>query len=270
MAYARGPIKPPPSKKRATITLNLSVAGDLIPDEDEAAWAEKRRVLEAMPLIPEAFNSFVRTGKITGPEADFDRLERYVNTALARAAQVGGKIIVFGSGGARNVPDDFSREQAQEQLVRFLNLCADASEKTGVVVVIEPLNKLESNIFNTVSEGADYVRRVNRPGVRNLADTYHMEKDDEPLSAIVQSADVLAHTHTADTNRRAPATGTYDHQAFFRACREAGYDARVFLLNAAGTILRHKSAPHSRISKKRMPQTRTAKRRPLCASTCRT
>lgn len=207
--------------------IELSVAGDLIPDEDDAAWAQKRRVLEAMPLVPEALNSFVRTGKVTGPEADFDRLERYANTALARAAQVGGKIIVFGSGGARSVPDGFSHDEASHQLIRFLNLCADASEKTGVVVVIEPLNKLESNIFNTVSEGADYVRRVNRPGVRNLADTYHMEKDDEPLSAIVQSGDVLAHTHTADSGRRSPGTGTYDHAAFFRACREAGYDERV-------------------------------------------
>lgn len=222
-----GADKAPTLKEAGYDYLELSVAGDLIPDEDEAVWAEKRRVLEAMPLVPEAFNSFVRTGKITGPDADFPRLERYVNTALARAAQVGGKIIVLGSGGARNVPDGFSRAEAQEQLVRFLNLCADASEKTGVVVVIEPLNKLESNIFNTVSEGADYVRRVNRPGVRNLADTYHMEKDDEPLSAIIQSGDVLAHAHTADTNRRAPATGTYDHQAFFRACRSAGYDTRV-------------------------------------------
>ncbi len=207
--------------------IELSVAGDLIPDADEAAWAEKRRILEALPLVPETFNSFVRTGKITGPDVDWARLERYVHTALARAAQVGGKIIVFGSGGARDVPPAFSRAEAQDQLARFLNLCADASDKTGVVVVIEPLNKGESNVFNTVTEGADMVRLINRPGVRNLADTYHMGKDDEPLQAIVESADVLAHTHTADTNRKAPATGTYDHAAFFRACRAANYDARV-------------------------------------------
>jgi sugar phosphate isomerase/epimerase len=38
---------------------------------------------------------------------------------------------------------------------------------------------------------------------------------------------VLAHTHTADTGRFAPGTGTYDHLAFFRALREANYDARL-------------------------------------------
>jgi sugar phosphate isomerase/epimerase len=207
--------------------IELSVAGDLVPEADEATWNEKRRAIEAMALVPEAYNSFVRTGKITGPEADPARLERYVHEALARAAQVGGKVIVFGSGGARNVPDGYDRATAEEEIVRFLNFCADAYEKTGVVVVTEPLNRAESNIITSVAEGASFVRRVNRPGVVNLADTYHMEKDGESLDALMKDGDVLGHVHTADTDRYAPGTGVYDHTAMFRALKAAGYDGRV-------------------------------------------
>jgi sugar phosphate isomerase/epimerase len=207
--------------------IELGAASDLIPDEDEAAWTVKRRALEAMPLLPETYNSFVRTGKIVGPEADAARLRRYVERALSRAAEVGGKVIVFGSGGARNLPDGFPREQAERQISDFLGYCADASDRTGVLVAIEPLRRAESNILNLVSEGAALARQIARPGVRNLADTYHMEAENEPLSAIVESADVLAHTHTADTGRFAPGTGSYDHAAFFRALRAAGYDSRL-------------------------------------------
>jgi sugar phosphate isomerase/epimerase len=207
--------------------IELSVAGDLVPEADEATWNEKRQAIEAMPLVPEAYNSFVRSGKITGPEAAPARLERYVHTALARAAQVGGKVIVFGSGGARNVPDGYDRTKAEDEIVRFLTYCADAYEKTGVVVVVEPLNRTESNIITRVAEGASFVRRVNRPGVRNLADTYHMEKDGEPIDAIVKDGDVLGHVHTADTDRYAPGTGVYDHAAMFRALKAAGYDGRI-------------------------------------------
>lgn len=234
--------------------IELSVAGDLIPDEEEAIWTAKRRAIDAMPLRPEAFNSFVRTGKIVGPEADPERLRRYVETALRRAAEVGGKIVVFGSGGARHVPDGFPRDRALHQLLDFLGYCADASERTGVVVAIEPLQQAECNIINLVSEGAALARSVERPGVRNLADTYHMEREDEPLSAIVASADVLAHAHTADTDRRAPGAGTYDHAAFFRALRDAHYDARVSIecswqdrfADQVGPALAHLKAAYER------------------------
>ena len=207
--------------------LEASVAGDLIPEEDEAAWAEKRRPLLSLPLRPEAFNSFVRSGKIVGPEADPARLRRYVDTALGRAAEVGGEIIVFGSGGARQIPDNFPQDRADAQLQDFLGFCADASDRSGVTVVIEPLARSECNFLNLVSEGAAWARTVSRPGVRALADTYHMEQEDEPVSAIVNAGDVLAHAHTADTGRRAPGTGHYDHAAFFRALKAAGYDGRV-------------------------------------------
>ena len=214
--------------------LEASVAGDLIPEEGEAAWAEKRRLLLALPLRAEAFNSFVRSGKVVGPEADPVRLRRYVDTALLRAAEVGGQVIVFGSGGARQIPDGFPQAQADAQLREFLSFCADASDRSGVVVVIEPLARSECNSVNLVSEGAAWARSVGRVGVRALADTYHMEQESEPVSAIVAAGDVLAHAHTADTGRKAPGTGGYDHAAFFRALRDAGYEGRVSIECAWG------------------------------------
>lgn len=203
--------------------IELGAGGTLVPDEGDDVWTPIRARVDAMPLRPESFNVFVRNLKVVGPDADPAALERYVHTALARAAQVGGKVIVFGSGGARRVPDGFGRDEARRQILRFLGYCADAHEKTGVVVAIEPLNRDECNILTSVDEGAEYARAIDRPGVKNLADTYHMEKEDEPLDAIVRSGDVLAHTHTADSGRRAPGTGSYDHAALFRTLRAIGY-----------------------------------------------
>ena len=207
--------------------IELAAASVLDPTRSDADWQATRRAMDAMPLRPQAFNVFITAGKVTGPDADPAFLQPYVETLLTRAARVGGQIVVFGSGGARNVPDGFPRDQAEAQIRQFLGWCADASDRTGVVVAIEPLNREESNILNTVAEGAEYARAIGRRGVRDLADTYHMEKDSEPLGAIIAAADVLAHAHTADTQRRAPGTGTYDHVALFRALRAADYDARL-------------------------------------------
>lgn len=206
--------------------IELSLAGDVMA-ADESGWPETCRRLRELPLPPETFNSFVRTGKIVGPDVEFSVLTQYVQTALSRAAEIGGKIIVFGSGGARNVPEDFDPETARRQLRDFLNLCADVSEQTGIVIAIEPLRRAESNIINRVSEGAEWARQIARSGIRDLGDTYHMEQEGEPLTALIEARDVLAHVHVADDGRLAPGTGSYDYVSLFGALRDAGYDARV-------------------------------------------
>ena len=209
--------------------IELSVAGHLMTEEDDATWFKTQgERLKSLPLPPESFNSFIRAERIVGPDVDFDRLRHYVNSAFHRAAYIGGKVIVFGSGGARNIPDGFDPAIAHEQLHRFLReFCADAADATGVVLAIEPLQRAESNSINLVSEAAQIAREINHPGIRALGDTFHMERENEPLSALVDARDVLAHVHVADTHRLAPGTGTYDYAFLFGALFEAGYDKRV-------------------------------------------
>ena len=207
--------------------IEMSVRDVLMPDADAGTWAAKRAEIEALPLPAEAFNLFLPGDlKIVGDNADFERAARYVFVALERAAQVGASVIVFGSGGSRTVPEGYPREIARTEISRFLRICAEASDKTGVIVAIEPLNVTECNIINSVGEGAEYVNACAVPGVRLLADSYHMEKDNEPVSEATKYGALLAHTHTADTGRFAPATGTYDHKAFFAALRAGGYNGR--------------------------------------------
>ena len=200
----------------------------LIPDEDDAAFAPVLEKYQSSPIPVEAFNLFLpRDLKIVGPALDQSRIDRYVQHALARIQTVGATIAVIGSGGSRSVPDGFPREEAIEQIVRFLNTVADAAEATDVTIAIEPLNRKESNIINSVAEGVDFARRVNHPSIRVLADFYHMDEDDEPLTTITENRDWLAHIHVADTGRLAPGTGTYPYAAFVDQLRQAGYDGMV-------------------------------------------
>ena len=200
----------------------------LIPDEDDASFAPILAKYQASPVPVAAFNLFLpRDLKIVGPEIDQPRLERYVSRALTRIQMVGATMAVIGSGGSRSVPDGFSREQATEQIVRFLNLVADSAEQTDVTIVIEPLNRKESNIINSVAEGVMFARQVNRPSIQVLADFYHMDEDSEPLTEITVNAEWLKHIHVADTGRLAPGTGSYPYTEFVDQLRHMGYDGMV-------------------------------------------
>lgn len=60
--------------------------------------------------------------QLTGPQAEFSTVDRYLEENLPKAAVFGVKTLVFGSGGARRVPEGFPQEEAFAQLVE---LCRD-------------------------------------------------------------------------------------------------------------------------------------------------
>src|SRR5690606_6399534 len=97
------------------------------------------------------------------------------------------------SGGARSYPENLSKEKAVEQIVEFLKIVAPYAEKNGITIVIEPLNKKESNIINSVAEGADFVQKINHPSIQLLADFYHMDEDNESLAEIVKYKKYIKH-----------------------------------------------------------------------------
>jgi sugar phosphate isomerase/epimerase len=197
-------------------------------EEDDAAFAPVLAAYQAAPLPVRAFNIFLPGElKVVGPAVDDHRVARYVTNALVRARQIGAEVVVFGSGAARRIPDGFGREQALEQLVHFLRLVADAAEANNLTIAIEPLNRKESNVINSVAEGVELAQRANRESIRVLADFYHMDEDGEPLSEISRNAAWLAHIHVADTGRFAPGTGEYPYPVFAEELRKAGYNGMV-------------------------------------------
>jgi len=202
--------------------------GITAPEQREADYEHFLEKLHGSRLRAEVFSSFVPPWvKLVGPDVSWSRNEHYLGVATERVARAGGECIVFGSGGARARPDGWPEEEAQAQLTRFLNLAGDYCEARGIVLCIEPLNATETNMINRVSQGAEWVRRLNRPSVRLLADCFHMDMEGEPPEAIVTAGNLLGHVHVADRGRRYPDAFGYDIDGFFLALREAGYDGRV-------------------------------------------
>ncbi|MDN4524067.1 sugar phosphate isomerase/epimerase family protein [Fictibacillus fluitans] len=199
----------------------------LVPENDDEFPAILERYQDC-GLPVEACNIFLPGSlKVTGEHVNISSVERYVEKALLRVKQIGADTIVFGSGGARSLPEGFSREKGQEQIVQFLGLVANYSDSLGITIVIEPLNQKESNIINSVPEAVEIAKRVNRPSIKVLADFYHMDEENEPLEHLVSEKDYIRHIHVADSGRRAPGTGTYPYDRFVSCLSGAGYNGRI-------------------------------------------
>jgi sugar phosphate isomerase/epimerase len=195
----------------------------------DAEW-HGMEIVRGSPLPVLAANSLVPADlKIVGPSADFEKLQGYMDKVVSRAQKAGMKILVFGSGGARNVPDGVERERAQAQIVVFCRMAAELCGRAGITLVVEPLNRGECNIINTVSEAITYVKSVNHRNCQCLIDTYHSWMENETLEDVERAMPWIRHVHVADKDGRvAPGeSGTADYRPFFRVLKRAKYDGAV-------------------------------------------
>lgn len=199
---------------------------------EAAAFGLIRDVVADSPLRCEAGNLFLPgTCRITGDAADFDGAADHLRRAIPRFAALGGQVAVFGSGGARRVPDGFPMDRAFDQLAEFCRIAGGICADNGVRVAIEPLNRGECNIIVSVSEAVDLAEAANHPAVGVLADWYHIMVEGEGVSGIERAGARLWHCHIARPDgRRYPKPGDpaeAGYAEFFGALKKIGYDARV-------------------------------------------
>lgn len=168
-----------------------------MPEEDYQALLAKK---DSFPIPVTKANLFLPADvKPLGPDACEKVQREYLEKAFARAKAIGVKLVVFGSGGARKVPEGWSYARAWRQLCDFLEVVAEYGEKYDITIALEPLRTKECNILNYVSEGTALCGIINHPNVCVLGDTFHMVCGGEPWSHFTFAGKKLAHVHIGHT-----------------------------------------------------------------------
>ncbi|MEY4916206.1 MAG: hypothetical protein RL616_119 [Verrucomicrobiota bacterium] len=146
-----------------------------------------------------------------------------------------GKVIVWGSGPARQVPDGFSRELAFDQLVALGKLLAPEAAKRGITIVAEPLRTAECNFINTATEGLRWVEAVNHPNFELLVDIFHMTEEHEDMGIIVKAGPHIAHVHFANPKGRVLPLSEeeFDYAPFLSALKKIGYHGTMTIETSA-------------------------------------
>lgn len=162
---------------------------------------------------------------LCGKNVDYDALTKYIEKGFQRGKKIGLEKVVFGSGGARNVPDGFSFAESTRQLVYFLKeVVAPLAEQYKVTVVVEPLRSVDSNIIHTVKEGAMLSAMANSEYVKGLSDLYHMVVMNDDINNIKLLKGCIKHAHIAEPkNRVYPLSNDeFDYKSYLDVLAEAG------------------------------------------------
>lgn len=166
--------------------------------------------------------------RVTGPDADYDKLRAYLKTATNRARKIGASVVVFGSPAARNVEGDYPRELAMVEFIKTLQIM-DEFAGDDLPIAIEHVCKLEGNLVYTVEESCKVLEILRTKHIGILADTYHMAVEEEPLEHLHLAGSNLLHVHTANpTGRVYPAPGDgVDYDKLMRTLHAIGYTGGV-------------------------------------------
>lgn len=118
-----------------------------------------------------------------------------------------------------------SVSQDQDTLLERLHTLGEYASKLGTAILLEPLNRYQTHYINEIAEALYIIDQVSSPGVKLIADLFHMNMEErEPLESLTQAGDRLAYVHLSDSNRKLPGLGHIDFAAVFRRLREIGFD----------------------------------------------
>jgi sugar phosphate isomerase/epimerase len=177
---------------------------------------------------------FVLTGDVYGRLMDNDpHLRARAKSTYIEAAAICARIGANTSVEYEYKPQDpmplfepYQRLKA-EKYVEFLELYREilaVVQTTKGRVLLEPLNRYESSVLNTVAECSELLRDLNAPNAGLLFDFFHASIEERNLVDSIRSAgDSIRHVHLGDNNRLLPGRGNIDWKQCFDALSEIGY-----------------------------------------------
>ena len=146
----------------------------------------------------------------------------FIRSIIELAGQFGAPAII-GSMQGRIASVD-QRESSMAQLAMAIETLAEHAAQFGVPLLIEPLNRYETNVFTDLQSTASWLHALPTKNVRILADMFHMNIEEADMAqSIREFGSMIGHVHFADSNRRAIGLGHTDAHSVVQALREVGY-----------------------------------------------
>ena len=177
----------------------------------------------ASTVLPDESCSAV-SGNPAHRRAAVDRL----HAAIECAEKLGARVLMgpyyqvigqfTGSG-----PTELELEHAAE----VHRAIAPAAQAAGIRCALEPLNRFEAHVLNTMEQAARYAERVDHPNVGITHDTFHAhieEKDPVASLTTIAKTGKLFHVHVSENDRGVPGSGHAKLRETLGELKRLGYD----------------------------------------------
>lgn len=205
-----------------------------LPIEQPGDWdpARTRDLLAAHGLTAAAVCAVTPPGRdlvgttVAVAEATAAYLKGCVDSAAAVGAGcVGGPVYAAVGRTWRMTAAD--RAACYAQFRRAVAPVADHAGERGVSIGVEPLNRYETSVVNTVGQTLEMIAGL--PSVVGvMVDTYHLNIEEaDPYAALAAAGPHIKHVQVSGTDRGSPGADHFDWPRFLAALDRTGYDGAI-------------------------------------------
>lgn len=138
-------------------------------------------------------------------------------------AQKADAVIIIGL--VRGIaPTAISEDLAETWMVEALKECTQKALEADVRIALEPINRYETSLINSATEGLELINEVGAENLGLLLDTFHMNIEEPSIEESIKlCGDRIFHFHVADSNRWYPGAGHIDFVSVLTSLYETGY-----------------------------------------------
>ncbi len=148
-----------------------------------------------------------------------ERMYRIIDLASPWQAMV----VIGGVRGTLTGSEDGHADQYQ-RAVDAVRRYGEYALKQDVSLVVEPINRYETNYINTIQDALQFIEDVDLDNLGVLADTFHMNIEEANLAESLRSAGGrIHHVQFTDSNRLAAGRGHIDFHVLAAVLRDSGY-----------------------------------------------
>jgi sugar phosphate isomerase/epimerase len=119
-------------------------------------------------------------------------------------------------------------EEDTAVMVDSLGTLGEVAAAEGVALFLEPLNRYEDHMVNSLADAVRLIHLVGLDSVRVAADTYHMNIEEaDPAASLVAAGPYIGHIQASDSNRLEPGAGHIDWALFGATVQTIGYGGAI-------------------------------------------
>jgi D-psicose/D-tagatose/L-ribulose 3-epimerase len=158
---------------------------------------------------------------------------QYISKLIDQAAAMGCPRIIgplYSVVGKRGPVSPADQKKEFAAVVKNLKALAKHAALKGVELVVEPLNRFETDFLNTCDQGLKLIKAVGAKNVKLHLDTFHMNIEEKnQAAAILKAGKHLGHFHACGTDRGTPGNDSLDWAPIVKALHEIGYDQDIVI-----------------------------------------